>query len=174
MRDRYPAGARRLPFTVAAIVGAIMMIVGIALPAQRHVGYGIDSSTLEYFYEEGSASFAQDLFGTDSWYRIEGGAAVCGFAIAALAVAAIYAVWYHRALAFAVVVFGLAASITVLGTGTIAVYAPDSSFTASPAEGAYVSIAGAGLLFLAPFAEFLKDPANRRPPSGRASRNAGR
>lgn len=170
MRDRYPAGVRRLPFTGAAIVGAIMMIVGIALPAQRHVSFSFP----EYVIERGSASFAQDLFGTDSWYRIEGGAAVCGFAIAALAVAAIYAVWYHRALAFAVVVFGLAASITVLGTGTIAVYDPDSSFTASPAEGAYLSIAGAGLLFLAPFAEFLKDPANRRPPSGRASGNAGR
>lgn len=168
MRDHHPAGVRRLPFTGAAIAGAIMMIVGIALPAQRHVSFP------DYVIERGSASFAQDLFGTDSWYHIEGGAAVCGFAIAALAVAAIYAVWYHRALAFAVVVFGLAASITVLGTGTIAVYDPDSSFTASPAEGAYVSIAGAGLLFLAPFAEFLKDPANRRPPSGRASGNAGR
>ena len=168
MRDRYPAGVRRLPFTGAAIVGAIMMIVGSALPAQRYVAPD------DFGIERGSASFAQDLFGTDSWYRIEGGAAVCGFAIAALAVAAIYAVWYHRALAFAVVVFGLAASITVLGTGTIAVYAPDSSFTASPAEGAYVSVAGAGLLFLAPFAEFLKDPANRRPPLGRASGNAGR
>lgn len=168
MRDRHPAGARRLPFTVADIVGAIMMIVGIALPAQRYVAPD------EFGIERGSASFAQDLFGTDSWYRIEGGATVCGFAIAALAVAAIYAVWYHRALAFAVVVFGLAASTTVLGTGTIAVYAPDSSFTAYPAEGAYASIAGAGILFLAPFAEFLKDPANRRPPSGRASGNAGR
>lgn len=73
MRDRYPAGVRRLPFTGAAIAGAIMMIVGIALPAQRHV-----------------------------------------------------------------------------------------------------SIAGAGILFLTPFAEFLKDPANRRAPSGRASGNAGR
>ena len=170
MRDRYPAGARRLPFTGVAIAGAIMMIVGIALPAQRHVSFSFPEDVIE----RGSASFAQDLFGTDSWYRIEGGAAVCGFAIAALAVAAIYAVWYHRALAFAVVVFGLAASITVLGTGTIAVYAPDSSFTASPAEGAYLSVAGAGLLFLAPFAEFLKDPANRRAPSGRASGNAGR
>lgn len=174
MRDRYPAGVRRLPFTVAAIVGAIMMIVGIALPAQRYDDFDPFTPGLDYFVEEGSASFAQDLFGTDSWYRIEGGAAVCGFAIAALAVAAIYAVWYYRALAFAVVVFGLAASITVLGTGTIAVYSPDSSFTAYPAEGAYASIAGAGLLFLAPFAEFLKDPANRRPPSGMASGNAGR
>ena len=34
MRDHHPAGVRRLPFTGAAIAGAIMMIVGIALPAQ--------------------------------------------------------------------------------------------------------------------------------------------
>ena len=147
----------RLPFTGAAIAGAITMIVGMMLPAQRFIGHGIDASIPAYDIERGSASFVQNLIGTDSWYRIEGGAVVCGFAIAALAVAAIYAVRYHRALAFAAAMFGLAASIAVLGTGAVFPYEPDSSFSASPAEGAYVSIAGAVVLFLAPVAEFLKN-----------------
>lgn len=154
---RYPAGVRRLPFTGAAIAGAIMMIVGTVLPAQRFIGHSFDVSTADYVIRRGSASFLQALIDTGTWYRIEGGAVACGFAIAALAVAAIYAVRYHRALAFATAMFGLAASIAVLGTGAVFPYEPDSSFSASPAEGAYVSIAGAVVLFLAPVAEFLKN-----------------
>lgn len=145
----------RLPFTGAAFAGAITMIVGLLLPAQRFIGHSV-----EYGIERGSASFIQSLIGSDSWYRIEGGAVVCGFAIAAAAVAAIYAVGYHRGLAFAAALFGLAASIAVLGTGAVFPYEPDTSFSASPAQGAYVSIAGASVLFLAPVAEFLKN-ANR-------------
>ena len=147
----------RLPFTGAAIAGAITMLVGIMLPAQRFIGHGLDVSIPDYVTERGSASFIHSLTGTDSWYRIDGGAVACGFAIAALAVAVIYAVRYHRALACAAAMFGLAASIAVLGTGTVFPYEPDSSFSASPAEGAYVSIAGAAVLFLAPVAEFLKN-----------------
>lgn len=146
----------RLPFTSAAIAGAITMIVGIMLPAQRFIAHGYDDASQEMFTWRGSTFFL-DLIGTDSWERIEGGAVVCGFAFAALAVAAIYAVGYHRGLAFAAAMFGLAASIAVLGTGTVFPYEPDSTFSASPAEGAYVSIAGAVVLFLAPVAEFLKN-----------------
>ncbi len=146
----------RLPFTGAAFAGAITMIVGIMLPALRVTIYP-HHNIYQDGVIEGSQSYIQDLIGTDSWYRIEGGAVVCGFAIAALAVAAIYAVRYHRGLAFAAAMFGLAASIAVLGTGTVFPYEPDSSFSASPAEGAYVSIAGATVLFLAPVAEFLKN-----------------
>ena len=133
-----------------------MLIVGAMLPAQRFIGHSFDVSTADYVIRRGSASFAQNLIGTGSWYRIEGGAVACGFAIATLAVAAIYTVGYHRALAFVAAMFGLAASIAVLGTGAVFPYEPDSSFSASPAEGAYVSIAGAVLLFLAPVAEFMK------------------
>ena len=147
----------RLPFTGAAFAGAITMIVGTMLPAQRLTEYSFDVSMPDYVSWRGSASFVQNLIGSDSWYRIEGGAVVCGFAIVALAVAAIYAVRYHRGLAFVAAMFGLAASIAVLGTGTVFPYEPDSSFSASPAEGAYVSIAGASVLFLTPVAEFLKN-----------------
>ena len=157
----------RLPFTSAAFAGAITMIAGMVLPAQRFIGHGYDDATQDMFSARGSASFVQSLIdtgswigtdsGTGTWYRIEGGAVVCGFAIAALAVAAIYAVRYHRGLAFVAAMFGLAASIAVLGTGTVFPYEPDTSFSASPAEGAYVSIAGASVLFLAPVAEFLKN-----------------
>ena len=146
----------RLPFTGAAIAGAITMIVGMMLPAQRFIAHGYDDATQDMFIWRGTTSF-QNLIGSDSWYRVEGGAVVCGFAIVALAVAAIYAVRYHRGLAFVAAMFGLAASIAVLGTETVFPYEPDSSFSASPAEGAYVSIAGAAVLFLAPVAEFLKN-----------------
>ncbi len=146
----------RLPFTVPAIAGAIMLIVGVALPALRVTAYPHPhDDPHQGGVIEGSQSFLQDLIGTDSWYRIEGGAVVCGFAIAALVIAAIYAARYHRALVFAVAMFGLAASIAVLGTETLSPY-DEEGYTASAGVGAWVSIAGANILFLAPVAEFLK------------------
>ena len=145
----------RLPFTGAAIGGASMMIVGIMLPALRVTIYP-HHNIYQDGVIKGSQSYIQDLIGTDSWYHIEGGVVVCGFAFAALAVVAIYAVRYHRGLAFAAAMFGLAASIAVLGTETLSPY-DEEGYRAHAGEGAWVSIAGAVVLFLAPVAEFLKN-----------------